>query len=178
MANGEGTEAGGPGRQEVRAVPEIRVRPVPEGELEIALEGPLVPYGSFLREGDVEVFDWFHYPGGLWRERTTSEVRETIEIAGKACVEVHVDYLSTEEGKWAFDDGAEELFYVSRCDDGLDAGEHLRVPAVDLLVETSDGVMELPLEPLGVLGRVADAGPAFLDEREEVVSGRVRQTLL
>lgn len=101
------------GRHEIRAVPEIRVEPRPGEELSVKVEGPLVPYGSNLEPGDAEVFDWFHYPGGLWRERTATEIRRPIEIAGRPCVEIHVDFLSTEEGRYAFRDGAEEFLYVS-----------------------------------------------------------------
>jgi len=146
--------ATGSGKHEIRAVPEIRVRPRPGETLAVRLAGPLVPYGSFLEPGDAEVFDWYHYPGGLWRERTSTEVRRRIEIAGRSCVEVHVDYLSTGEGRYTFDDGAEEFLYLSPVTGGIDAvlrvSRDSKAAAIEVEEEPiADGPFPLPLMTAG-----------------------------
>jgi len=129
-------------KHEIRAVPEIRVQLRPKENIAVRIAGPLVPYGSFLEPGDAEVFDWYHYPGGLWRERTSTEVRRRVEIAGRSCVEIHVDYLSTGEGKYTFADGAEEFLYLSPAKGVINTVLRVSRDSRDAAIEVEDKPFE------------------------------------
>lgn len=138
MAKREAAGAGADPRDDRRrAVPAIAIRERPGETATVELSGPLVPYGSFLEPGDVEIFDGYHYPGGLWAERSESEVLRRIRIGDLDAVEVRVAYLGDDRSRWAFDEGAAERMYFHRDATGIRA--LLRIsresPSAPLVVE-------------------------------------------